>query len=540
MTTPNQLNGNFSQIAQSDTDGNVTGIQVAEPENIAITSATATNNDFLQSDGAGALQWAKPIMSYGTIKKMTRSGINGMFTLMEDGRLYLTHATNGSYANSYETAGAFGAMNINSWYGIEATHEITYPQDETGKIIDCDTYGTAAYILYDTGNLYTWGYNPFGQLGQGDLTNRNRPALASTNVVQVFTSHTQSARVDDYTRLFIKKTDGKIYGCGYNGRGALGIGTTTNATSFVEITGAGVNPKSVWNLGSFTGCLVVQRVDGTVLVAGFNGFGNLGNGTGTDINILTAVPAWNNNDNTLVLEQATGGFGYADTQNYNNTTLVMWFKGATTDLVKTCGDNTWGQIGNGNTTIQSIPVTPTIPGTGRITSLFANGGAPLAIRILKSNNSLYGWGYNNPGQLGINNFVNVNTPSLLETNVTELINIGDTYLWSYRTWTMIKKTDGFYYSSGQNDQAQLGNGGQLGRSAFGRMAYPKGMDIKHFGGYTPDSSCAVYFAVDQDGRWWAHGWTERFAITNQPWAAENRVTVPMRVTPFNIVLNQFI
>lgn len=538
MTTPNQINGNFASIAQSTEDGNVTGIVVAAPENIEIGGATA--GDFLQSDGGGALQWAKPIMSYGVIKKMTRSGINGMLTLMEDGRLYLTHATNANYANSYETAGPSNVMNINSWYGIEATHEIFYPQGETGKIIDCDTYGNACYILYDNGNLYTWGYNTQGQLGQGDTTNRNRPALAATNVVQVYTTHTISPRTDEYQRLFIKKTDGKIYGCGYNAFGQLGIGTTTNATSFVEIVGAGVNPKSVWNLGCYVGCLVVQRADGAVLVAGYNGFGQLGNDTFTNILSLTVVPAWNNGDNTLVLEQATGGFGFADSASNNVCNLVMWFKSATADLVKTCGGNNWGSIGNGNFTDVKVPFTPTIPGTGRITTLFANGGGPLAIRILKSNNSLYGWGYGDVGQLGLGTFGNTTTPSLLQSDVTELINIGDIYLWSYRTWTMIRKTDGFYYSTGRNGEGQLGNGGQLDRNTFARMAYPKGMDIKHFGGYTSAGSCAIYFAVDQDGRWWGHGWTANFAITNQPWASESRVSVPMRVTPFNIVLNQFI
>ena len=347
-------------------------------------------------------------------------------------------------------------------------------------------------------------------------------------------------RSDEFCRLFIKRTDGKIYGCGYNAYGAPGIGTTANATSFVEITGAGVNPRSVWNLGSFVGCLVVQRADGTVLVAGYNGFGSLGNGTTTNITSLTAIPAWNNGDNTFNLEQASGGFGYYDTAGYNNTTLVMWFKGATPDLVKTCGYNVFGSLGNGNLIQQTSPFTPTIPGTGRITSMFVNGGAT-TIRILRSSGSLYGWGYNAIGALGISNFGVVNTPSLLQTNVTELINIGDTYQYSFRSWTMIKKTDGFYYSTGRNVEGQGGIGTSADSSTFTRMAYPAGTDIKYFGGYTPESSAASYFAVDQDGRWFAHGWTDLFAISNQPWASTvSLVSVPMRVTPFNIILNQFI
>ena len=538
MTTPNQINGNFASIAQTDANGSVTGIQVAAPENIAIGGSAA--GEFLQTDGAGALQWAKPVMSYGKIKKMTRSGVNGMFTLMEDGRLYLTHADNGAYATCYETHGPFGVMNINSWYGVEATHEIFYPQGETGKIIDADTYGNAAYILYDTGNLYTWGYNTQGQLGLGDLTNRNRPTLAASNVVQVFVTHTIAVRTDEYQRLFIKKTDGKIYGCGYNAFGQLGIGTTVNATSFVEITGAGVNPKSVWNLGGYVGCLVVQRADGVILVAGYNGFGQLGNNTTTNILTLTAILEWNNGDNTLVLEQATGGFGYIDSAGSNQCILLMWFKGTTTDLVKTCGANNWNSIGNGNGTDQKMPFTVVIPGAGRITTLVANGGGPLTTRVLKSTGDLYIWGYNGVGQCGNGTVVNISTPALIQTGVSELVNIGDIYYWSYRTWSMIKKTDGFYYACGRNMEGQCGIGTAGDQTTFVRMLYPRGTNIKFFGGYTQGGSTAAYFAVDQNGRWLAHGWADRNAITNQAWKAENRVSVPISVTPSNLMLNAFI
>jgi hypothetical protein len=104
---------------------------------------------------------------------------------------------------------------------------------------------------------------------------------------------------------------------------------------------------------------------------------------------------------------------------------------------------------------------------------------------------------------------------------------------------MIKKSDGFYYAVGRNVEGQCGNGGQLNTSSFFRMAYPRGTDIKFFGAYTSTGGGNSYFAVDQDGRWFGHGWNNRYAITNQPWAAD-LVSVPTRVTPFNIVLNQFI
>jgi len=533
MTTPNQITGNFNQIAVADTDGNVTGIKLASAADLELGGGTT--GQFLKTDGTGNLQWAAAVQSYGTIKKMTGSGFNGMLTLMEDGRVFLTRGSHGMTCY-YDTVTTDN--NYNSHYGIEATHQMMLPDSETGKVIDAGIYGASAYMLLDNGNLYTWGQNQFGCLGLGDTTNRYIPTLAATAVTTVYTHGTNSQRTVGYNRLFIKKTDGKIYGCGYNGLGALGIGNTTNQSSFVEIPGAGVNPKSVWNMGAYVGCLVVQKADGSVVIAGYNGFGGLGNGTTTNIQTLTAVPAWHNGDNTLILERVEGGYGYVDSSSYNYTNTFMWFKGATTDLIKAAGANNWGSLATGNYTDSNVPVTIAIPGLGRIQDFATPGGGPSTGFVLKDTGVLYGWGHNGQGILANGTTTSTNTVAQITTGVLEMPLAHEHTSSGYEYWATlyIRKADG-YYGAGRGNQGQIGSGyGGDQVKTFTKMRLPRGTVIKHWGRNVTNDTLFNVFMVDDKNRWWACGNSGNYGISNQRWVeSNNAIFSPIRVYPYDII-----
>jgi len=68
------------------------------------------------------------------------------------------------------------------------------------------------------GSLWAWGYNNYGQLGDGTYTSRNVP-------IQVGTARDwKSIAAGDYHTLAIK-ADGSLWAWGYNGYGQLGDGT---------------------------------------------------------------------------------------------------------------------------------------------------------------------------------------------------------------------------------------------------------------------------------------------------------------------------
>ena len=96
----------------------------------------------------------------------------------------------------------------------------------------------AAAIKTD-GSLWTWGRNPFGQLGTNDTTpNRSTP-------VTTFAGGTNWKSVSvAYSQIVAIKTDGTLWTCGGNNNGQLGINNTENRSIPVTTFAGGNNWKS--------------------------------------------------------------------------------------------------------------------------------------------------------------------------------------------------------------------------------------------------------------------------------------------------------
>ena len=93
------------------------------------------------------------------------------------------------------------------------------------------------------GQVYCWGSNYFGRLGDGTTTDRNTPtlvadgAMGNSGVTAVAAGGLHSLGLKDTTCLFA---------WGYNYYGQLGDGTTTNRTTPVQVSGGcgwGITPR---------------------------------------------------------------------------------------------------------------------------------------------------------------------------------------------------------------------------------------------------------------------------------------------------------
>lgn len=85
--------------------------------------------------------------------------------------------------------------------------------------------------LDEDGQVWTWGYNAYGQLGDNSITNRNIPTLISRaffglvapqKVVAIW------AGGGEYGYSFALTDQNTFFAWGYNGYGALGLGNTSN------------------------------------------------------------------------------------------------------------------------------------------------------------------------------------------------------------------------------------------------------------------------------------------------------------------------
>jgi regulator of chromosome condensation (RCC1) repeat-containing protein len=130
-------------------------------------------------------------------------------------------------------------------------------------------------------DVASWGLNNTGQLGDGTTTDRSRyvDIGAGNNIVQVAAGWTGR-----FAHGLEVSSDGTAWAWGFNGFGELGDGSTTSRLARVQVTGlTGVTQVA----GGCTHSLAL-RSDGTVWAWGGNSAGELGRGTITDHEVTPA------------------------------------------------------------------------------------------------------------------------------------------------------------------------------------------------------------------------------------------------------------
>ena len=143
-----------------------------------------------------------------------------------------------------------------------------------------NAYGCAAgdghfLALANAADLFAWGSNSSGQLGDGTTTSRATPAKVI--FPPSVTSITQIAAGFAHSLAF---TNDGLYSWGHNSQGDLGDGTTANRALPVKVQ----LPASVtWISSLSAGFMDSFAVTNDGLYAwGYNFFGQLGDGTTAD------------------------------------------------------------------------------------------------------------------------------------------------------------------------------------------------------------------------------------------------------------------
>ena len=331
-----------------------------------------------------------------------------------------------------------------------------------------DLFISEQYILDNlTGQeLWVWGYNADGELGDNSITNRCSPKETiggGNNWKQISTGRFASAAI---------KTDGTLWTWGANYNGQLGDGTITKKSSPVQTIAGGTNWKQVAAGHTF---LTAIKTDGTLWTWGFNGDGQLGDNSVTPKSSPVQTVAGGTNWKQVA---AAGSFGAAIK---TDGTLWSW------------GLNSSGQLGDGTTDNKSSPVQTTSAGTtwkyvsagigSRHTAaiktdgtlwnwgdvpLSGNKSSPAQVMpsstdwksvsigmchsaAIKMDGTLWAWGLNTYGQLGTGDTTDKNSPNEVGGSNWKSVSAG------YGN-NIALKTDGTLWSWGYNVFGQLGTG----------------------------------------------------------------------------------
>ena len=278
--------------------------------------------------------------------------------------------------------------------------------------------------------VYVWGNNAFGQFGNGSAVGSSYPLDVSQN----FPSNIVSVAAG-YNHLLILTSGGQVYACGSNEYGQLGDGTTTNRN--VPVLVQGINYISSISCGN--GFSMALGTDGTVYTWGRNDYGQLGTGNTTDCS--TPYPALTPNPSATpapsaspeIIKIAAGG--YHSLALNRDGTVCAW------------GCNSNGQIGCGTQT--DVPTPTQIPSLTNIIDISAGECHSGAV---KSAYNVWTWGDNTYGQGGGNNNSCNTTP----------INVNQTS-WSYSSiasggnHNFAIRSDGSLFAWGNNEYGQLGD-----------------------------------------------------------------------------------
>ena len=304
--------------------------------------------------------------------KAVSCGYSHTAIITEDGNLY-------SFGSN-----DYGQLGLGDNTNRDRPILVTVPDGLKVKVVSCG--GNYTMIITEDGNLYSFGYNTFGQLGLGDNTEKDRPILVTVP---------DGLKVKDVScggnHTVIMMEDGNLYSFGGNNWGQLGLGDNINRDipTLVTVPDA-LKVKAVSCGGSYTA--IITNV-GNLYTFGRNEYGRLGLGDFTDKNIPTLVTV---PDGLKVKTVSCGSMHTAIiTENGN---------------LYTFGNNYYGQLGLGNNTNTNIPTLVNVPGALKVKAVSCGGHHTV---IITEDDNIYSFGHNFDGQLGLGDRDNKNRPEFV-------------------------------------------------------------------------------------------------------------------------------
>ena len=296
--------------------------------------------------------------------------------------------------------------------------------------------------LKEDGTLWGWGRNNYGQLGQNSVGGGGGPSNHGFSSPVQIPGTWSGGQFAGGAGVIVTKTDGTLWqwGGGVSGKNdevsyssPIQIGTDTDWSNNDGAVGGAGNNR------------LVIKTDGTIWTWGYNEYGELGlneagpSGPGT----WRSSPTQIGTDATWASAAPSGMHDNAAIK--TDGTLWTW------------GRNHQGQLGQGNQTQYSSPrQVGTNTTWSRVVSSAYN-----CMMAVKTDNTLWMWGLNSSGMLGLNNQTSYSSPKQIPGEWVAGNNKFDNAVYS----TIALKGDGTMWSWGANPKGELGQNNRTSYSS---------------------------------------------------------------------------
>jgi len=384
------------------------------------------------------------MMSYGCSVKSRRNLIQtwllcaALLQALNSGAQPVTTIAAGhAHSLFLKSDGSLWAMgwNTSGQLGDGTYNETNRPEQILASNVTAIAAGWAhSLFLKRNGSLWAMGYNNYGQLGDGRFgwgVQTNQPEqIVAGNVTAIAIGSGYTLGVLSYmpfSQSLFLKSDGSLWGMGYNGYCQLGDVTYPNyyTNRPVQIVGSNVTAIAAGGWHS-----LFLKSDGSLWGMGYNGYGQLGDRTYNTY--YTNSPEQIVGSNVTAI--AAGGWHSL----FLKSDGSMW----------AMGDNEWGQLGDGTSRLGVQTNRPEQIVASNVMAMAAGFSHSL---FLKNNGSLWAMGNNNYGQLGDGTWNSTNQPE-------QIVASGVTAIAAGHSHSLFLKSDGSLWGMGYNEGGQLGDG----------------------------------------------------------------------------------
>ena len=284
--------------------------------------------------------------------------------------------------------------------------------------------------------LWCWGENGFGQLGDGTTSGSDVPVQEHTHA-----SDWAAVSASLYHTCAVK-TDHSLWCWGDNGTGELGDGTTpssavpvrehTHASDWAAVSAGGEIECDAGSGCYALGYTCAVKTDHSLWCWGFNGFGELGDGStyydsAVPVRVHSHASDW----------AAVSAGVYHTCAVKTDHSLWCW------------GVNASGELGDGTTTDSTVPVR-VHSHAGDWAAVSAGGDRTCAV---KTDHTLWCWGLNGSGDLGDGTTTSTDVPVREHTHASDWAAVS---AGVYHTCAV--KTDHTLWCWGDNGSGELGIG----------------------------------------------------------------------------------